>query len=80
MNDLKRYARLITVVGLVLLVLHASPSALMAQEADALGRQTLGRPYWHVFIAYTIAWALVFGWLISIARRLRRVEERLGEG
>ena len=80
MNDFKRYTQLVTVVGLLLLALYASPLTLLAQEAGALGRQTLGRPYWHVFIAYAIAWVLVFGWLISIARRLRRVEERLGEG
>jgi CcmD family protein len=43
-----------------------------------LGLQTLGRAYWHVFAAYAILWLLVFGWVISIVRRLRRVEERLG--
>ncbi len=80
MNDLKRYIRLVTVVGLLLLALYASPLTLLAQEAGGLGRQTLGRPYWHVFIAYAIAWVLVFGWLIAMARRLRRVEERLGKG
>jgi CcmD family protein len=80
MNDLKRYTRLVTVVGILLLVLYASPLTIMAQEAGALSRQTLGRPYWHVFIAYAIAWVLVFGWLIAMVRRLRRVEERLGKG
>jgi CcmD family protein len=43
-----------------------------------LGGQTLGRGYWHVFAAYAIVWILVLGWVISIVRRLRRVEERLG--
>ncbi len=43
-----------------------------------LGRQTLGRGYWQVFAAYAIVWLLVLGWVISIVRRLRRVEERLG--
>ncbi len=80
MNDLKRSIRLVTVTGLLLLALYASPLTLLAQEAGALGRQTLGRPYWHVFIAYAIAWVLVFGWLMAIGRRLRRVEERLGKG
>lgn len=79
MNDLKRSIRLVTVIGL-LLAPYASPLTLLAQEAGALGRQTLGRPYWHVFIAYAIAWVLVFGWLIAIGRRLRSVEERLGKG
>ena len=80
MNELKRCNRLVTVIGLLLLALYASPLTLLAQEAGALGRQTLGRPYWHVFIAYAIAWVLVFGWLMAIGRRLRRVEERLGKG
>jgi ABC-type dipeptide/oligopeptide/nickel transport system permease subunit len=44
-----------------------------------LASQSL-RPYWHVFIAYTIAIALVLGWVISIGRRLRDVEDRLGQG
>ncbi len=78
MNDLMRYARVITMLALVLLAVHLSPLPVMAQEAGALGRQTLGRPYWHLFIGYAIAWVLVFGWCVSIARRLRRVEERFG--
>ncbi len=80
MNDRKRYIRLVTVIGLLPLALYASPLTLPAQEAGALGRQTLGRAYWHVFIAYAIGWVLVFGWLIAMARRLRRVEERLDKG
>ena len=35
------------------------------------------RPYWHVFVAYGIAWGLVMGWAVSIARRLSRIERRL---
>lgn len=49
----------------------------LAAQAEELGRQTLGRPYWHVFLAYAIAWVLVFGWIISITRRLGRVERSL---
>ena len=60
----------------VVLLLQASP--VWAQAGTALGQQTLGRPYWHVFAAYAIVWLLVLGWVISIVRRLRRVEERLG--
>ncbi|MDH3208095.1 MAG: hypothetical protein OEO79_15955 [Gemmatimonadota bacterium] len=54
-------------------------AVLVAQElpGNALATQSL-RPYWHVFIAYAIAIALVLGWVISIGRRLRDVEERLG--
>lgn len=36
------------------------------------------RHFWHVFIAYAIAWVLVFGWALSIAKRLKKVEEKLG--
>ncbi len=60
----------------VVLLLQASP--VWAQAGTALGQQTLGRPYWHVFAAYAIVWLLVLGWVFSIVRRLRRVEERLG--
>ena len=60
----------------VVLLLQASP--VWAQAGTALGQQTLGRPYWHVFAAYAIVWLFVLGWVISIVRRLRRVEDRLG--
>ena len=53
----------------------AQESAGMPQ-ASALAQQNL-RPYWHVFTAYTIVIALVGGWAVSIARRLRSIEERL---
>ncbi|CAN5721125.1 hypothetical protein BH23GEM11_BH23GEM11_14480 [soil metagenome] len=33
--------------------------------------------FWHVFIAYAVAWGLVFGWAVAIFRRMGRVEERL---
>ena len=56
------------------------PVALVAQEAGLpaaqMGQQTL-RPYWHVFVAYTIVILMIGGWAFSIARRLRDVEDRL---
>ena len=33
------------------------------------------RPFWHVFAAFTLAWLILFGWLVAIGRRLRRVED-----
>lgn len=45
-------------------------------EPTALAQQSL-RPYWHVFVAYAIVIALIGGWAVSIARRLRAVEDRL---
>jgi len=35
------------------------------------------RHFWHVFVAYAIAWVLLFGWVVSILKRLKRVEDRL---
>ena len=79
MKHVKRFPRLFGAVAVALLVLFLTPSIMEAQ-GGSLGQQSLGRPYWHVFAAYAIAWALMFGWLISMARRLRRVEERIGKG
>jgi CcmD family protein len=64
------------VLALVLPALIAlTPAASMAQTA---ARDVGGlRAYWHVFIAYTIAIVLVVGWVVSIGRRLREVEQRL---
>ncbi len=59
-------------VLLLLLVFLALAGPLGAQQ----GPPSL-RPYWHVFVAYAIAWGLVMGWAVSIARRLSRVERRL---
>ena len=63
----------VLVTGAVMLV-AASP---LTGQAEQLREQTLGRPYWHVFLAYAITLLLVLGWVVSIARRLRRVENRL---
>jgi CcmD family protein len=53
------------------------PASPVWAQATELGRQTLGRPYWHVFLAYAIVVLLIAGWTISIARRLSKVEARL---
>ncbi len=71
----KWFSRWTTALVLGVLLLQANP--VWAQAGTVLGRQTLGRPYWHVFAAYAIVWLLVLGWVILIVRRLRRVEERL---
>lgn len=64
-------------IGTSVLVLLALPGISWAQSmADAIAGQNL-RGYTHMFIAYAIAWALVMGWIISIARRLGRVEREL---
>ena len=48
----------------------------MSLPASGLAQQSL-RPYWHVFIAYSIVIVLVLGWVVSISRRLKDVEKRL---
>jgi len=65
----------IAVVAAVLSLVTAA--GVQAQGAD-LASQSL-RPYWHVFIAYAIVWALIGGWVISIGRRLGKLENRAGE-
>ena len=60
----------------VAILLSASFACLLWVEP--LAAQVTGgslRPYWHIFIAYAVAWICVLAWLIHIARRLRRVTE-----
>jgi len=68
-------------VALTLLVAFL-PEAMQAQsglpDPNALASQNL-RGYTHMFIAYFIAWGLVLGWVVSITRRLGRVEKALNE-
>ena len=73
--------RLVLALGAVAIVLGAAgPAEALAQAGPGeLGRQTL-RPYAHVFVAYAVAWILVLGWVVSIARRLGRIEEEVEEG
>ncbi len=72
----RRVLFFLTLVGVALLL----PETLTGQpgSAEALASQNL-RGYNHMFIAYFIAWALILGWVISIARRLGRVEKALKE-
>jgi CcmD family protein len=63
------------VIGLFAVGLVAGAS-VAAQVPGAAGLREM-RHFWHVFIAYAIAWILIFGWLFSIVKRLRIVEERL---
>jgi len=60
-------------IMLVAFLLLAPVDALAQATAEA--RQM--RHFWHVFAAYAIAWILLFGWLVSILKRIKRVEERL---
>ena len=69
---------LATLVLLQVLLPALATAGPVQVDAATLGAQNL-RPYTHVFIAYTIAWLLVFGWLFSVARRLTRIERKLGD-
>ncbi len=66
----------------VFVLIAITPGLLQAQsglpDPEALAGQNL-RGYTHVFVAYFIAWAIIFGWVISIARRLARVGKALQE-
>ncbi|MGB1657693.1 MAG: hypothetical protein ACPHQP_11220 [Longimicrobiales bacterium] len=67
---------------LAVLALAVTAGAVVAQEsagmpqATRLAEQNL-RPYWHVFAAYALVILVVGGWAVSIARRLKAIEERL---
>jgi len=64
--------------GLLLLLVRVP---LLAQEgipgAGAAGQNL--RAYRFVFIAYAILWVFVLGWVVSVGRRLAKLERRLGE-
>ncbi|TVR52828.1 MAG: hypothetical protein EA421_12805 [Gemmatimonadales bacterium] len=62
-------------LALAVLILSLAPEAL---EAQAAGPRM--RDFWHVFIAYALAWALLFGWVVAIFRRLGRLTEKLDAG
>ena len=77
---------------LLLLVLWgATPHAISAQTAPPAVEQitpssplptrpapprTL-RAHWHVFVAFALAWALLFGYALSLGRRFARLERDL---
>lgn len=65
----------VAALALLALVLLAGPHAADAQARE-LASQSL-RPYGHVFVAYALAWAVVLGWVVSLARRWGRVQEEL---
>ncbi|MEQ1855769.1 MAG: CcmD family protein [Longimicrobiales bacterium] len=72
-----RFAKVLPLVLAVLLV--SGPLAhLAAQTSDANSIGGL-RAYWHVFIAYAVVILLVLGWVVSIGRRLKDIQDRLGK-
>lgn len=67
-------ALLLAVLAVAAAVVLAEP--VMAQQPPAAGGQNL-RAYRFVFLAYALAWVLVFGWIWAVARRLARLDSRL---
>ncbi len=69
-------------IVVVTLFVALLPEGVMAQEGlpdpAAIAGQNL-RGHTHMFIAYFIAWLLILGWAVSIARRLGKVERALGD-
>jgi CcmD family protein len=60
----------------------AAPTAVDASQSGSglPGRATPPRTlraYAHVFAAFAIAWVLLFGYVVFIARKFRRVEEQV---
>jgi len=70
-----RASELLAPALLTLFVLAALAGPVWAQAPQTSPLEM--RHFWHVFIAYAIAWVLIGGWLFTIVRRLRKVEERL---
>ena len=69
----------LSIVALPLFALFFVVTELVGQEgASRIATPSL-KPYWHVFIAYAIVIVMVLGWVVSIARRLARIEAQLVE-
>ncbi len=64
-----------TLTASVLLLLSAD--SLLGQTGVDLASQQLGPGYMNLFLAYAVAWILILGWVVSIALRLSRIEQRL---
>jgi CcmD family protein len=64
----------IALAATVVALLACAAPAVAQVGTDVLARQSL-RPYWYVFIAYSLAWVLLMGWVLSIGRRIRRLED-----
>ncbi len=64
------------VLPVMIWIATALPAAAQALPGADVGAQNL-RAYHFLFLAYALVWILVFGWVVSIARRLKRLEKQL---
>jgi CcmD family protein len=71
--------RWIVPIGVLNLLLALGAAAVEAQTSGGAAGVGGLRAYWHVFIAYAIVILLVLGWVISIGKRLKDIQQRLGE-
>jgi len=58
----------------------AAPAADGAAQTGTLPRYTPPRTlraYAHVFVAFAVAWVLLFGYVVFLSRKFRRVEEQV---
>jgi CcmD family protein len=65
--------------ALVVAFIAAGCLPVLAQAQTPTATPLEMRHFWHVFVAYALAWIILFGWIWSIVRRLRRTEARLSE-
>ena len=54
----------------------AAPTQSSGLPVTAAPPRTL-RAYWHVFIAFAIAWALLFGYVVVLGRRFGVLEKEI---
>jgi CcmD family protein len=71
--------RWVVPIGVLGVLLTVGAADLFAQTSGAAAGVGGLRAYWHVFIAYAIVILLVLGWVVSIGRRLKDIQQRLGE-
>lgn len=63
----------------------ATPPSAPATQAAQTGSSALPRytpprtlrAYAHVFVAFAVAWVLLFGYVVFLSRKFRRVEEQV---
>ena len=78
MNRNQILCSLVTGISFLIGTITLSAQEISELPGAQLAPQGLGRPYWHVFIAYAIAIGIVFLWVVSIGRRLSQIEKKIG--
>jgi CcmD family protein len=79
MHRIVRSVRWVLPIGVLSVLIVLDAATVSAQTSGAAAGVGGLRAYWHVFIAYAIVILLVLGWVVSIGRRLKDIQQRLGE-